>query len=397
MEVVGELCSFERRLTGTDAERRAANRVAERLRGPGRRVEVESIHVHPQLGLIVALHCLLGVAGSLIAVAEPEIGFALVLLAATSLYLDLNTRFYLLRRLFFRRVSQNVVARDSAGQADNTLVLSAHIDAAHTGLIYKPGRLERLVRLGHSIGIEVTPPRLVFWSLAILIPMVGARAAGVDNQALSILQLLPTLVLLISIFALIELHLSPVVPGANDNASGVATVLSLAEELKTTPLKNLNVWVVVTGGEECGFEGMRTFLRRHRKQLDPAKTWVINVDSVGRGDVRYVIAEGLAVTFDFSSRLTQICEAIADDDAEGAKRFRASALKHGFATDGFAARVRKLRTTTITCLEPKAVLPANYHLPSDVPKNVDPGAIDRAHDFTLAVVRALDTDLSRKR
>ena len=88
------------------------------------------------------------------------------------------------------------------------------------------------------------------------------------------IQLLPTLVLLIAIFALVEIELSPVVPGANDNASGVATALSLAAELDAEPPANLDVWVVINGGEECLHEGMRTFLRAHRKQLDPnARPW----------------------------------------------------------------------------------------------------------------------------
>jgi len=397
MEVIGELCSFEGRLTGSDAERQAANSVAERLRKQGRRVAVESIHVHPQVGLVIALHCALGLAGSLVGVASPEVGFALVLIAATSLYLDLNTRFYLLRRLFFRRVSQNVVARTPGSGAAAKLVLSAHIDAARTGLIYKRGRLQRLIGIGRAVGIDITPTRLIFWSLALLVPLLGARAAGVDSTALSVVQLLPTLVLLLSIFALIETQLSDVVPGANDNASGVATVLSLAAELERQRPSNLEVWVVITGGEECLFEGMRSFLRRHRKQLDPATTWVVNVDSVGRGDVRYTTAEGLAVGFDYTSRLTQLCEAIAESDAEGEKRYRVSAVAHGFATDALAARVRKLRATTITCIEPGAVVPSNYHLPSDLPAAIDRSSVDRAHDFTLAVIRALDTDLGRKR
>lgn len=393
MEVIDELCSFEGRQTGTDAERRAANAVAERLRKQGRRVEVEPIHVHPQVGLVLGLHCLLGVGGSLVAIAAPEVGFALALIAATSLYLDLNTRFYLLRRLFFRRVSQNIVARAPGAKGENVLLLCAHIDAAKTGLIYKPGWLARLVRLGRALRIELTPPRLIFWSLALLVPILGARAAGVDSSALSLIQLLPTLVLLIASFGLIELELSDVVPGANDNASGVATVLALSDALRADPPRNLDVRVLITGGEECLFEGMRAYLRRHRKELDPAKTWVVNVDSVGRGDVRYVTAEGLAASFDYSSRLTQICEAIAESD----QAHRATPLAHGFATDAFAARVRKLRSTTITCIEPKAVVPANYHLPTDVPAAIDPDALERAHDFTLAVIRGIDTELGRKR
>src|SRR5436189_253488 len=142
MEVIDELCSFQGRRAGTDAERRAASWLAKRVRDGGRRVVVEPIYVHPQYGLVQALHCALGFAGSLVA-----------------------------------------------------------------------------------------PFRVLFWSLAILLPILGARMAGVDSGLISLLQLIPTLILLIGVFLLADIELSDVVPGANDNASGVATALSLAEEL----------------------------------------------------------------------------------------------------------------------------------------------------------------------
>src|SRR5215212_7838532 len=105
MDVIRELCAFEGRFAGTDAERRAANWVAGSLRDSGQRVAVDPIYVHPQSALVHAAHCLLAFLGSLVAVASPPVGFAMVLLAATSMYLDLNYRFYLVRRLFFRRAS----------------------------------------------------------------------------------------------------------------------------------------------------------------------------------------------------------------------------------------------------------------------------------------------------
>jgi hypothetical protein len=93
MEVIRELCSLEGRLAGTDAERRAANRLAKRLRESGRRADVEPTYVHPQAPLVHAAHCALGVAGSLVAVASPPVGFALVLATAVSVFFDFNTRF----------------------------------------------------------------------------------------------------------------------------------------------------------------------------------------------------------------------------------------------------------------------------------------------------------------
>ena len=396
IEIIRELCSFEGRLTGTDAERRAANHLAKRLRGQGRRVEVEPIHVHPQVALIYAAHCALGFAASLIAIASPGIGFAIALLAATSMYLDLNARFYLLRRLFFRRVSQNVVAKGGRPEAAARVLLAAHIDAARTGAAYSERRIRLLTRVIRALPFTFSPPRLLFWSLAILVPILGLRAAGLDSNLISLLQLPPTLVLLVGVFALVDIELSEVVPGANDDASGVATALSVAEQLDADQLQNLDVWVVLTGGEECGFEGMRSFLRAHRRSLDPAATWVVCLDAVGRGDVRYATGEGMAVTFDYRSRLTELCEAIALADREDSNRYRAAALRHGFATDSLPARLRRMRTTTITCLEPGAAVPANYHAVTDVPDAVDRGALDRAHGFTLELVRALDRDLGRR-
>jgi acetylornithine deacetylase/succinyl-diaminopimelate desuccinylase-like protein len=394
IETIRELCSFEGRIAGSDAERRAANRVAERLREVGRRATVEPIHVHPQLGLIYAAHCLLGVAGSLVAVAVPVVGFALVLFAATSLYLDLNARLYLLRRLFFRRASQNVVSKGSRPTAPARLLITAHLDVARTGAVHRPKNVRRLGWIAARLP-TLSPLRVLFWSLAVLVPIVGARAAGLDSQLISVLQLPPTLVLLVAIFAFVDIELSDVVPGANDNASGVATALSLAAELEVEAPENLDVWVVLSGGEECMMEGMRSFLRSRRKLFDRASTYVVNLDSVGSGEVRFEVGEGPAVTYALDSRLTQLAAAIAAADAEQENRFRASPLRHGFATDALPARLRGYAATTITCLEPGSSLPANFHTPADTPERIDPEALERAHAFAFELIRRLDADVGR--
>ena len=329
MEIVRELCSFEGRLAGTDAERRAANRMAERLRDTGRRAAIEPIHVQPQIGLVYAAHCALGFAGSLLAVELPVVGFALVLLAATSMYLDLNARLYLVRKLFFRRASQNVVSNGGRSDAPARLVITAHLDAARTGAVYSPKWVRLFERVANAMPFPLSPSRVLFWSLAYLVPVLGVRAAGVDSDLLSVLQLPATLVLLVGVFALIDIELSPIVPGANDNASGVATALSLAAELKAEPPSNLDVWIVLTGGEECLMQGMRSFVRAHRGELDRSSTYVLNLDSVGAGDVRFEVGEGPAVTYELGSRLTELCAAIADADAEGPNAFRAAPLRHG--------------------------------------------------------------------
>jgi hypothetical protein len=370
MEVIRKLCSFEGRRAGTDAERRAANWLAERLREGGRRAQVEATYVHPQYGLVHALHCALGFAGSLVAIVQPAVGFGLVLLAAVSMYLDLNGRFYLLRRLFFRRASQNVVARGKRPKAPARLFICAHYDSARTGALFQPKRVARASRLAARLPFPIAPFRILFWSLAVLLPILGARMAGIDSNLISLLQLFPTLILLVGVFML--------------------------GDIESDQPENLDVWVVLTGAEECQTEGMRSFIRSHRKRFDGEATYFIVIDAVGAGGVRYDVGEGLAVTYDMDRRLVQLCEAIAAADREGDDRFAAQPLRSGFATDALPARLAKFRAIAITCLNDGSILPAHYRRPEDVPKRIDQRALNRAHDFTLELIRALDRDVGRR-
>jgi len=128
---VDELCDFAGRLAGTDAERRACNHVAEKLRASGRSATVEPTYVQPQWAFVHLLTCALAVVGSTIADAQPLAGFIVVLVAATSAYLDLSARHYLIRRLPFRRASQNV--HTLPAEIDGpTLIICANADAPRT-------------------------------------------------------------------------------------------------------------------------------------------------------------------------------------------------------------------------------------------------------------------------
>ena len=395
MDVVRGLCSFEGRLAGTDAERRAANWLAGRLREQGRRAEVEPTYVHPQYGLVHAVHCLLGVAGSLLAVVEPAAGFALVLAAATSMYLDVNGRLYLVRTLFFRRASQNVVSPGPQPDAPLRLVLCAHYDAARTGAVFATARARRAAALSRRLRVPVGGFRVLFWSLAVLLPLLGLRMAGIDANAIGLIQLLPTVALLVGVFALVDIELSDVVPGANDNASGVAAALSLADELGRDPPEGLDVWVLLTGAEECQQEGMRAYLRAHRRELDRERTAFLCLEAVGRGDPRFEVSAGWAVSFDLDRRLVELATAVADAARDGDGRFGASPTRRDDAGDSLPPRLRRFRSLGIVGQDDSGTTPGR-HLPTDTPERIDPGSLRRAHDFALELIRALDRDARRE-
>lgn len=393
---IDEICSFERRLPGSDAERRAANHLRAALERRGRRAELEPTWVQPQWALVGLIHLLIAAIGSIIAGFAPAVSFALCLLAATSFYLDLGGRLYLLRRLPFRRASQNVVSASPALEAAERVILCANYDAPRTGAAYNAAPMRLLKRAAERFPVTSSPPRIIFWSMALLLPVLGARMAGLDAAWVPLLQLPQTLVLIVGAFAYGEIALSPPSPGANDNAAGVAALLGVVEQLDDDPPANLGVDAALIGGGETTMQGMRSYVRGRRKELDRNRTWFIALDEVGRGEVRWLSSEGSAVSMPMSPELIDLCEALALAGEEGDAGYGAAAMRHGYATAAAVARANRYEAIALTCREPGRALPLDHHSPRDLPERIDPAAVERSIQFAVALVRLLDREVGRR-
>jgi len=393
IQLIRELCSFQERGPGTDAERRAANMLAGRLRNMGRRAQIEPFFAHPEYAIVHLIHAAIGVAGSIVATFQPAVGFTLVLLAAISTYLDLNTRLYLVRSLLFRRVSQNVVSNGERPDAPARVILMAHYDAARTGYIFSKAS-GRIRRLPERTRLALGPFRIFFWlGLFPLLPILGARMAGFDATWLNALQAVPTIILIVAGFLLIDIALSEIVPGAYDNASGVAAVLSAAEELSANPPENLDVWVVLAGSEESFCEGSRAFVRSRRKELDRATTMFLNVDSVSYGQVAYEISQGPVISLPHDAQLIELCQALGASGAAGPAGARP--IRHPLLDDAMPARIRRLRAITLRTTDANGNLAPWYHTHDDSPERVDADALTTATGFLVALIRLIDRDAGR--
>jgi hypothetical protein len=367
--------------------------LAARLRRIGRSSQIEPFFAHPEYAIVHLIHAALGVAGSIIATVQPAVGFTLVFFAAISTYLDLNTRLYLVRSLLFRRVSQNVVSPGARPDAPARLVLMAHYDAARTGYIFSKAS-KRIRRLPERVRLGFGPFRIFFWfGLAPLLPILGARMAGLDPTWLNAVQAIPTIVLIVAGFLLVDIALSDIVPGAYDNASGVAAVLSAAEELSANPPDNLDVWVVLAGSEESFCEGSRAFVRGRRKEFDRATTAFVNVDSVSYGQVAYEISQGPVISLPHDAQLIELCEALA---TSGAADGGARSIRHPLLDDALPARVRRMRAITLRTTDPNGNLAPWYHTHDDTPERVDSEALTGATDFIIALARLIDRDAGRR-
>jgi Peptidase family M28 len=369
------------RAPGSDAERRAAAHLQRSLQDLGRDAELESIEVWPGWPLAYAILAGLAVLGSVLSVSIPALGAALALAAVLLTFLDAGVLLPTLRRLLGRRASQNVVSwgdRDKPGQ----LLLVAHYDAGRGGIALSQKAEERRAAFGALVRRPIGPLELLFWAeLAVLVCCL-LRLLGLSGVLLTVLQFIPTVLLILAVALLLDIALSPTKGGENDNATGAALALRLAERFGGGKLDHFDVHVLLTGGQKALAAGSRAFLKRHKRDLGRERTVILNLDAVGSGTVRYTARDGPLVAIKSHPQLVQLCQAIAEDD-EDESAFGARPITGRSPSDGYAARSAGLPAITITC---RGRL-------DHAPARVDAEAIERAEGFCAELIRRLDAEV----
>lgn len=359
---IAALAAYKGRAAGSDAERRAAVHLRGRLEGIGRDANLQAIDVRPRFGLVHALHAVVAIAGSVVAVENPALGAALVLIAAVATTLDVTGTLALTRRLTPRRASQNVESREDAGKP-GTLVLVAHCDAARAA-----GGWALATRTLRD------PWRAMLLAMVAVLVCCALRLLGLEGTALTAVQFVPTVLLILLIPPLIDVELSPPSPAIPD-AGAAVTVLRLADELGGT-LEHFDLWVVLTGSQRPFALGMGAWLRANRKRLDRERTAVVALDAVGSGEVRYTVREGALFTRRSHRQLAALCTQIAEDDGESGTYGARSRVEHE-RTAATAALGRRLPAITIGCAG----------------DTVSPEGLDRAYGFCRELIERLDADV----
>src|SRR5205085_4527340 len=122
-EAVTALEAFPRRGAGTETERRAGQWLADQLVGRHRDVVVEPFWCRPNWALAQAWHVGLALAGSLVSVASPRAGGAMLLAALVFILADALTGVSPGRRLTSERASQNVVVTRAKSEPERLHVI----------------------------------------------------------------------------------------------------------------------------------------------------------------------------------------------------------------------------------------------------------------------------------
>jgi acetylornithine deacetylase/succinyl-diaminopimelate desuccinylase-like protein len=377
-EAVRHLASFDRP-SASNGERRAAEWIAGRLRELGCAARVEQERAHGTYWWPMGVLCALAAAGALSG--RRAAALAAGAFATAAIADDITGgRQWFRRRALPSRPTWNVVAQAGDPDADRTVVVVAHHDAAHTSLLFSPLPSafvgERFPALLERT--DTTPP--LMW------PVIGGPllvAAGALLGARGV-RIAGTVLALASAAAFAEIGARGVVPGANDNLTGVATLIGLARCLQEEPVEDLRVLLVSTGSEESFMEGMQAFARRHFASLPRDRTHVVCVDTVGSPELVLLEGEGMLRMNDYPEAFRELVAQCARRTGVHLRR----GLRFRNATDALIALRAGYPTVMLGSVN-RYKLPDNYHWPTDTPDNVDFSTTSDAVALCLEVVRNL--------
>lgn len=203
-------------------------------------------------------------------------------LSALALYAESDFRRNWTQWFVQPRSSRNILAQCPARERpERMVVITAHMDTHRTPFFNSNVTWQRIYNRGF---------RLIFASL--ILGAAAATAVGITKDPiLKLLFYFLAFPFVLGMVAFFHADRTPYSPGAYDNASGVACMLSLAKWLNDNPMDRTTVWFVATGCEETGAGGMQALMNSRFAAWRDA-LW-INLDQTGIGGLYIRLREGL--------------------------------------------------------------------------------------------------------
>ncbi len=387
--------------SATAEEAKAADYVTEQLAtlglSPERQTFLGAISAYRPYALAAALALL-----SLFLFWQPQpVGAAAAALitavALVSLLLEMQFRPNLLRWVLPIEQSQNVravipcrapalqTASDEdvpmgavAPRADcpATVVITAHLDTHRTPLLFRSPFWLMVFRGLMPAGLAAMAVMLALFVIGIFVPA----------QVLRLIALAPGLVLLAVLALMIQADLTPYTKGANDNASGVAATLWLAERLTHAPLQHTQVHLVFTGCEEVGCYGADAYFSANRAGLQNAVHIVI--DQIAAAGTLPVVVR--SERFLRAAHSDHGLLALADKLIEAHPEWRARAITLNAGYGELSVGVKHgLRVIAFGAITPDGSSP-HWHQRSDAIDAIDEATLARVQEMVWALLQEID-------
>ena len=377
-EKLEELEAIERP-SASDGERRAAEWLVAQLGELEAEARIEAEPAHGTYWWPLGIGAGLGALGAIAALRGRRLAGTLFgALGAAGIADDFPPGQRRLRRVLAKRTTYNVVCELGDPEAEKTVVVIAHHDAAHSGLVFHPEIPQIADRLGLIERSDTSPPLM---APVIGGPILAALGALTGKRLLTKIGLVLGLG---SAAAMADIGLRETVPGANDNGTSVVALLALARRLAEEPPAGVRVILLSTGSEESFSEGMKAFGERHFPRLPRESTFFLCLESIGSPHLLVLRGEGFLKMREYPPRALALMDGLAEE--LGIWLYPNLRLHNG--TDGLESAAAGYETAVLAgCTDLKQ--PANYHWSHDIAANVDFTTVADGIRLSEAAIRRL--------
>lgn len=379
------------RESGEESERKAQAYVAESMKNVADTVEVEDFELHPKafMGWVLVDVVLMVVSAVLLilsrfdAVPALSTAFNIVALVLSVLAVAFAVGEFLLYKqmldpFFPKRRSCNVVCtRKAAGETKRRIIFSGHVDSAYEWYFTHLGGGKLLTTMiALSLGSIVLQLAMDIISLFDI------------PQWLHITVLVVAFVTLIPILCCIFfVNWKRVVPGANDNLTGMFASMAVLRYMAANDIRfeNTEIVAVSMGCEEAGLRGAKAFVKKHAGE-DDVETVFVATDTLRDFDYMGVYNQDMTGTVKLDAQAAAMVKKateIAGYNLEYANVFFGS-------SDAAAIQQGGMKAVALAAMDPT---PARYyHTRGDTADNLDPKTIEAGIDILLETAFLFDAE-----
>lgn len=361
-------------------ERQAAEYVKEILQQLGcQDIQEQTFHSPNSMGWVI---CLIFLVASL-AIPVAWIGgqwgklIGCLVLVGSAYLLREN---FLAKRPFFHRLiawgsSQNIIANILPSETVKQRVyLIGHLDTQKQRFLSPPPNAGQLKFL--STASILTP---VMGGIFLLIDVIT------NQQGIAWWEWTIGILISLSLLGCLLEEWQPHIEGANDNATAVSILLTIAEILQTQPLRHTEVVLLFTGCEEVMCVGMENYLRQYKPPKE--NTYWIDLEMVGTGNLCYVTRHGVSylTQYEPAPDMVGLAARTAQRNPDLAVLGKDMLIVEEVAN----LRNQGYQAICLAGYSEKGYLP-NWHRLSDTLENIEPETLNRANRFTMALLQEID-------
>lgn len=344
-------------------------------------IDFHSFRFNTNLYLLIGLHFLIGLAGTVVGFWSSALAAAIHFSVALLYTLDSTRLWFVIRRILPHCTSQNMIATQTASSPiRKRLVLVAHVDAAREFSMFHWRIGGWKIPLPSGWVSELLRP----FRLAVVALILMAIVEWSRYQSVGLAWDFPiayfggnVLIGVIAFSCLRSVH-APVVVGANDNLSGCVGLLAIAKQLDGVIPNDVEVVYVFTGCEESGTGGAYHLAKQFRRTWNPDITSIIVLDGLGGGELTLFL-EGEILPVAIDRELVDCVDRIAyETQGQPISRFR---MLVG-ATDLVPFVRFGFKGISMGTIDVNLGMPRHYHLVSDTVRNIDPAELVDSIQFS---------------